>query len=189
MDISKEVIQVCSVLKKGGVILYPTDSIWGIGCDATNYKAIEKVIHIKRRPIHKSMIILVDELDKIKQYVDKIPIIALDLISQTTRPTTFIYPNVKNLPKNLISPDKSIAIRITTNDFCRRLIRLLGVPIVSTSANISGDNPALTFYDIQQEIVKQVDYVVNPNIATTSASKPSTIIRFLDDYSFEIIRE
>ena len=189
MDINQEVIQACSVLKKGGTILYPTDSIWGIGCDATNSKAIEKIIHIKRRPIKKSMIILVDEIEKIAQYVDNIPIIAYDLISQTTRPTTFIYPNVKNLPKNLIAPDKSIAIRITTNDFCQRLIRLLGKPIISTSANISGNCPALTFNDIQQEIIRQVDYVVNPTTATTSDNKPSTIIRFLDDYSFEVVRE
>jgi len=189
MDISQEVINSCAVLAKGGTIIYPTDSIWGIGCDATNQKAIDKIFQIKERPLEKNMLILVDHVEKIQQYVDKIPKIAWDLITKTTRPTTFIYPNVKNLPKSLIASDGSIGIRITTNDFCKRLIRLLGNPIVSTSANISGNKPAHYFHEIHQEIINQVDYIVNPEISIICDNKPSTIIRFIDDYSFEIVRE
>lgn len=189
MDLSQEVINTCSVLAKGGTILYPTDSIWGIGCDATNQKAIDKIMQIKKRPVEKSMLILVDKAERIEQFVEKIPEIAWDLFTKTTRPTTFIYPNVKNLPKNLIASDGSIGIRITSNDFCKRVIRLLGNPIVSTSANLSGHTPALSYYDIPKEIIQQVDYIVNPDICVINDNKPSTIIRFIDDYSFEVVRE
>lgn len=189
MNISEEVIKTCSVLTKGGTILYPTDTIWGLGCDATNVAAIEKVIQIKKRPIDKSLLILLDQKEKIYDYVDKLPEIAWDLISQTSRPITFIYPNVKNLPKILLASDGSVAIRIANNDFCKRLIRLFGNPIVSTSANLSGDPPAISYKDISKEIIDQVDYMVNPEISVCCDSKPSTIIRFLDDYSFEILRD
>lgn len=189
MNISEEVIKASSVLTKGGVIIYPTDTIWGLGCDAMNSKAIEKIMTIKKRPVHKSLLILLDNAEKLPYYVESMPAIAWDLINQTSRPTTFIYPKVKNLPKALIAADGSVAIRITNHDFCKRLIRLFGNPIVSTSVKIYGQEPALCFQDIKKEIIEQVDYVVNPHVSVVCDSKPSTIIRFLDDYSFEIIRD
>ena len=189
MNISEEVIKASSALTKGGVIIYPTDTIWGLGCDAMNSKAIEKIMIIKKRPTNKSMLVLLDQAEKLSHYVDSMPAIAWDLITQTSRPTTFIYPKVKNLPKILVAADGSAAIRITNNDFCKRLIRLFGNPIVSTSVNYFGQAPALKFSDIRKEIIKQVDYVVDPNVSILSDSKPSTIIRFLDDYSFEIVRD
>lgn len=189
MDINQEVINACSVLAKGGTILYPTDSIWGLGCDASNQAAVNKIIQIKKRSLEKSMLILIDKAEKIENYVNNIPVIAWDLMNKTSRPTTFIYYDVKNLPKNLIASDGSIGIRVTKSDFCQRLIRLLGNPIVSTSANLSGFATALAFNDIQKEVIHQVDYVVDPHIAVVTDSKPSTIIRFTDDYSFEILRD
>lgn len=189
MDISEEVIKTCAILTKGGTIIYPTDTIWGIGCDATNSKAIDKIISIKKSPPSKCMLILVDQAEKIHNYIYKMPDIAWDLITQTTRPTTFIYPKAKNLPGNLIAKDGSIAIRITTNEFCKRVIRLLGHPIVSTSANYSGKTPPILYKDIQKELMNDVDYVVNSNLCILSENKPSTIIRFIDDFSFEIVRE
>lgn len=189
MDISEEIIKTCAILTKGGTIIYPTDTIWGLGCDATNAKAIDKVIRIKKKVQDKNMLILLDQPEKIYNYIHKMPAIAWDLITQISRPTTFIYPGAKNLPENLIAKDGSIAIRITTNDFCKRIIRLLGNPIVSTSANFSGKTSPLFFANIHKEIIDQVDYIVNPNISILNKDKASTIIRFIDDYSFEIVRE
>ncbi|MBO4402412.1 MAG: threonylcarbamoyl-AMP synthase [Bacteroidales bacterium] len=189
MNISEEVIRTCDVLKKGGVILYPTDTIWGIGCDASNANAINRVYEIKKRRLSKSLLILLDEPEKLSLYTEHIPVIAWDLINQASTPTTFIYPHIKNLPRNLVSSDGSIGIRITSNEFCRKVISLLGHPIVSTSANISGKPTPTHFREISQEIKGQMDYIVDPSLGTVQNMKASTIIRFTDDYSFEIIRE
>jgi len=187
--INEEVIKAYQFLKKGAVILYPTDTIWGLGCDATDAAAINKIFAIKKRPPQKSFIILLDEMEKLPLYIDPIPEIAWDLIDQTTRPTTFIYGNVKNLSPKLIAPDGTIAIRIVQDEFCKKLINLLGNPLVSTSANITGTPTPLNFKDISQEIVKKVDYVVDPTSVIVKDAKPSTMIRFVDDYSFEVVRE
>ena len=187
--LNEEVIKTYEFLKKGGVILYPTDTIWGLGCDATNLAAINRIFTIKKRPSRKNFIILLDEVEKLPFYIEPIPEIAWDLIENATRPTTFIYKGVKNLPSKLIASDGTIAIRIVGNEFCKKLINLLGKPLVSTSANITGLPTPFTFKEISQDIIKKVDYVVDPSTAIVKDAKPSTMIRFIDDYSFEVVRE
>ena len=189
MNISEEIIRTNEYLKKGSVILYPTDTIWGLGCDATNSDAIDKIFAIKRRRASKSLLILLDEVEKLSLYLDHIPAIAWDLVAQAHRPTTFIYKHVKNLPQNLIASDGTIAIRIVRNDFCKRLISLLGKPIVSTSANISGQLTPISFNEINPQVKNEVDYIVDPSVSLVEDVKPSTMIRFIDDYTFEVIRD
>ena len=189
VNISEEVIRTCNVLRKGGVVLYPTDTIWGIGCDASNAEAVNRIYEIKKRRLSKSLLILLDEPEKLSLYTQHVPLIAWDLLRQTDKPTTFIYPHIKNLPSNLVASDGSIGIRITSNEFCRKVISLLGHPIVSTSANISGEPTPTHFREISEDIKKSMDYIVNPVFGTVENMKASTIIRFTDDYSFEILRD
>lgn len=187
--IEKEVENAVKVLKSGGTILYPTDTIWGIGCDATNFKAIEKVFKIKARPNDKSMIILVDDVDMLYHYVEKIPPIIPDLLRSIEEPTTVIYPGARNLPKNIIAHDGTAAIRIVRHEFCQRLISAFGKPIISTSANISGESVALVFNDISPRIIKSVDYIVNLYHYTLHKAKASKILRMKLNGEFDIIRQ
>lgn len=189
MNIREEVIHTHSILEKGGVILYPTDTIWGLGCDAMNVSAVKRIFEIKKRSFKQSMLILLDLPEKLSFYVEHIPVIAWDLIENVNRPTTFIYPKGKNVPDQIIAEDGSIAIRITKNEFCKKLIGMLGNPIVSTSANVSGQPTPARFKEISQDVIDKVDYVVNPDISAVEDVKPSSIIRFMDDYSFEVVRE
>ncbi len=135
--LKEEIYQACEVLKKGGVILYPTDTIWGLGCDATNQEAVNRIYDIKQRADHKSMLVLLDDAGKIASYAD-VPDIALQLIEVCDKPTTIIYPNAHHLAENLIAEDRSIGIRITHEEFSKSLLYRFRKPIVSTSANISG---------------------------------------------------
>ena len=187
--VNEEAIKTYEYLKKGAVILYPTDTIWGVGCDATNAAAVDRIFAIKKRPSTKSFIILLDEAEKLPFYIEHIPEIAWDLIEKASRPTTFIYSGVKNLPSKLIASDGTVAIRIVRNEFCKKVINLLGKPLVSTSANITGLPTPMNFKEISQDIIHKVDYVVDPSSAVVEDAKPSTIIRFIDDYSFEVVRE
>ena len=189
ISLSEEVIRTNEFLRNGATILSPTDTVWGIGCDATNPTAIEKVFNIKERSLDRSMLILLDQPEKISLYVEHIPAIAWDLMEQVNRPTTFIYPKAKNLPPSLIAADGSIAIRIVKHEFCQKLIGLFGKPVVSTSANLSGKATPIHFKDIDETIKKRVDYIVKEEFAGIGDLKPSTIIRFVDDYNFEIVRE
>ncbi len=184
-----EIKQCVAVLRKGGTILYPTDTVWGIGCDATNEKAVEKVYRIKKRMEVKSLIVLVDTEERLKQYAGTIPEIAWDLIHHVDTPLTIIYPGARHLAKNVAAEDGSIAIRIVNNEFCRRLIQAFGKPIVSTSANISGQGTPMMFKFISEEIRKQVDYVVSLYQNILREVKPSTIIRIRENGEFEIIRK
>ena len=188
--VMEEEIEKClSFLKEGKVILYPTDTVWGIGCDATCEEALQRIYRIKQRNEKKSMIILLDSMQRLPMYVKKIPLIAWDLLAHVTRPTTFIYQSAYNLPEKLIHSDGSIAIRIVQNDFCRQVIRGLGHPIISTSANIAGEPTPQTYDKISQEVIRQMDYVVSPEQSTSVEFKPSRLIKFLDDYNFTIIRD
>ena len=189
MNITEEIIKTDKYLKDGSIILYPTDTIWGLGCDATNAAAIDKIFEIKRRKASKSLLILLDEAEKLSLYLEHIPEIAWDLIEQANRPTTFIYKHVKNLPRNLIANDGTIAIRIVRNEFCKRLISLFGKPIVSTSANVSGFPTPVSFSQISDDVKNKVDYIVNPAVSSVEDVKPSTMIRFIDDYTFEVVRD
>ena len=184
-----EIKKCVDLLLQGKVILYPTDTIWGIGCDATNEEAIDKIYKIKQRIESKSMLILLDKSDKLPLYVKKIPLIAWDLLSNTYRPTTFIYPTAQNLPKKLIPADGTIAIRVVQSSFCKKLIAALGRPIISTSANISGEDSPQTFAEISDKVIEQMDYVVPQQFADSPDYKPSRIIRYIDDYNFVIVRE
>lgn len=184
-----EIKKCVDLLKQGKIILYPTDTVWGIGCDATNEEAINRIFAIKQRHESKSMLILLDKSDRLPLYVGKIPLIAWDLLHHVYRPTTFIYPTAKNLPKQLIHPDGTIAIRVVNDLFCKKLIAGLGKPIISTSANLSGEKTPQTFNEISQELIQKVDYVVPEEYSLSMDFQPSRLIRFIDDYNFAIIRE
>ncbi|NQV01092.1 MAG: threonylcarbamoyl-AMP synthase [Bacteroidia bacterium] len=186
----KQEIRNCiDVLRKGGTILYPTDTIWGIGCDATSSRAVEKIFKIKKRMESKRLIVLLDRKEMLHQYIESIPNIALDLMDSVKTPLTIIYPNAKNLAKNIIASDGTIAIRLVHFEFCYKLIRMFGKPIVSTSANISGQAAPLIYKNIPEEIINQVDYTVNLAREEIRETKPSTIIKLEINGDFEIIRK
>jgi L-threonylcarbamoyladenylate synthase len=184
-----EIKKCIEVLRRGGTILYPTDTIWGIGCDATNRKAVDKVYQIKKRMETKSLIILLDTPEKLVHYVSSVPGIARDLIRNVDSPLTIIYPGGQNLAPNVIGEDNSIAIRIVNNPFCRSLISGFGKPIVSTSANISGAPTPLVFKNISRDILSQVDHVVSLFRDEFRSVKPSRIIRINESGEFRIIRK
>ncbi len=176
------------VLQNGGTILYPTDTIWGIGCDATQPKAIEKVYKIKFRKPEKSLILLADSLDMIEKYVEDIPDIARELVESYRDPLTIIYNKARKLPKNLIPNDGTIAIRIPKDEFCIKLIGMLGKPITSTSANLSGDPTPISYNKISKEIKEAVDYICNFKQFRINTIKPSTLLRVNDDGQIQILR-
>jgi L-threonylcarbamoyladenylate synthase len=184
-----ELIKAFDVISKGGVILYPTDTVWGIGCDASINKAVDRIFKIKKRPDRKSLIIMLDQYEKLYQYVDDVPEIAFDLMNSITTPLTIVYPHAKNIAKKLIPDDGSIAIRVTRDEFCRKLISLMNKPLVSTSANISGQPTPLIFSKISPEILNSVDYIVNYAQTRLHQIKPSTIIKFNKKGEYEIIRK
>lgn len=185
VDIDKSI----EILNAGGVILYPTDTIWGIGCDATNEKAVEKIYQIKQRCDQKSMLVLLDNPNKIPSYINEMPELAWDLIELSDKPLTIIYSGAKNLAPNLIAPDGSIGIRISNNEFNQKLIQKFKKPLVSTSANISGNNPPQCFDDISQEIIDAVDYVVEWKQDDFTKSLPSSIIKLGTNGEIQIIRK
>lgn len=176
-------------LNQGGVILYPTDTVWGLGCDATDPKAIGKIYKIKHRKESKSLIIMLDDRVKLYRYIQKVPLIIDELLEQCERPTTFVYPNAINLPKNLIADNGSIAIRIVHSGFAHDLINLFGKPIVSTSANISGASTPRKFEEISDQIKQSVNYIVKREQDTSIEYKPSRVIEFKNDFDFEILRD
>ncbi|MCK5171173.1 MAG: threonylcarbamoyl-AMP synthase, partial [Bacteroidales bacterium] len=172
-----DLIKALEILKNGGVILYPTDTIWGIGCDATNEKAVERIYQIKQRRNQKSMLILLDNPNKIPSYINEIPEIAWDLIELSDKPLTIIFSGAKNLAPNIIAQDESVGIRISDDPFNQNLIQKFRKPIVSTSANISGQTSPLNFAEISQEIIESVDYVVKWRQDDFSNSQASSIIK------------
>ncbi len=183
-----EIKKCVEVLEKGGTILYPTDTIWGIGCDATSEKAVKKIYHLKKRVESKSLIILLADMKEISKYMKTFPGIARDLMKNVERPLTIIYPNAQNLAKNVIAEDNSIAIRIVKNEFCKSLIRAFGKPIVSSSANISNEPAPMVFKSISKEILDHVDYVVTLYQDVLQEVKPSRIIKLKENGEFHIIR-
>ncbi|MDR0371794.1 MAG: threonylcarbamoyl-AMP synthase [Prevotellaceae bacterium] len=176
-------------LSNGGVIIYPTDTVWGIGCDATNENAVERIYTIKKRTHAKSMLILTDDVEKLSDYIENVPEMALKLIRLSDRPLTIIYPHAKNLAPNLIADDGSVGIRITTERFSKNLCKQFGKPIVSTSANIADKRSPANFNEITEEIKKEVDYVVTCRRYETVGRSPSTIIRIDNENRLEIIRK
>ncbi len=176
------------VLRQGGIILYPTDTIWGIGCDATNDAAVERIYKIKQRADNKSMLVLLDNVSKIGQYVNDIPDIAYDLIDMSEKPLTIIYEHSKGLSAHISKNNQTVGIRITQEPFSKRLIEQFKKPIVSTSANLSGCDSPKCFSEISEAIKSAVDYVVEYRQDDQEAS-PSSIILLGNDNSIKIIRE
>ena len=185
----KEEIHKCiEVLKSGGLILYPTDTVWGIGCDATNEEAVQKVYEIKQREDTKNLIVLVANDRMLNAHVNDISELAWDIIDITDKPTTIIYDNARNFAKNVIGKDNSIAIRMVKEGFAHQLIYNYRKPIVSTSANISGSSTSVSFDEIPNQIKDNVDFVVNPEFDTGN-KKPSSLIKLGLNGAIEILRK
>lgn len=184
-----DIKQAVEILKTGGIILYPTDTIWGIGCDATNEKAVQRIYEIKKRQDSKSMLVLMENPALLERYVDDVPEVAWDLVEISITPLTVIYPNAKNLAANLIAADGSIGIRFTKETFTGQLLQRFRKPLVSTSANISGEKPPAFFDEISEEIKKQVDYIVEYRQDDITAAQASSIIKLGPGGKIDIIRK
>ncbi len=185
----EDIIQACKVMQEGGVILYPTDTIWGIGCDATNEDAVRRVYEIKKRIDSKALLVLVDSQVKVDFYVNDVPDIAWDLIELADKPLTIIFSGARNLARNLLADDGSVGIRVTQEVFSKRLCERFRKAIVSTSANISGEPSPLNFSEISPEIIAAVDYVVKYRQDDLSRPRPSGIIKLGDGGVVKVIRE
>ena len=213
MDSTPILQEAVEILRKGGVILYPTDTVWGIGCDATNEAAVARVFEIKRRSEAKSLVLLASDLDMVAKYVKQIPSIAIDLVEVNDAPMTIIYPGAQYLAPNAVAEDGSVGIRIplvpeeegsedeaparkgaapkgnlTAGAFCRELVRRLRRPLVSTSANISGEPTPASFAEISEEIKSAVDYVVPKPFGTGASGRSSQIIKLGLDGEVQILR-
>lgn len=197
----EEMQKALELLREGGVILYPTDTVWGIGCDATNPEAVAKVYAIKNREDSKSLVLLASDMDMICRYVREVPEMAVQLVEVNDKPMTIIYPGAvagENgcmkadrhvLAYNTVAEDGTVGIRIPMMDFCQQLVSKLGRPIVSTSANISGEPTPKKFAEISEEIKSAVDYIVDPSLEKGSTGQSSSIIKVGLDYSIKIIRK
>lgn len=186
--IDTEVKKTGDIILSGSIILYPTDTIWGIGCDATNRQSVQDIYHIKRRTDSKSMLVLMDGIGMLGKYLENLPSQALEIIKKAVNPTTIIYPGARNLADNLVATDGSIGIRITSDPFCRKLIEYTGRPIVSTSANISGEQSPSAFHMIKSPLLEQVDYVVNWRQDETTYALPSSILKLETDGTVTTLR-
>lgn len=184
----EEIDECIDVLKKGGLILYPTDTVWGIGCDATNEEAVAKIYALKQRIVTKSMICLVANDFMLEKHIKHVPELAFEIIDLATKPTTIVYDEPIGVAKNLISEDNTLAIRVASDKFCQYLISKFKKPIVSTSANIAGKPTPQNFKEINDSIIKGVDYVVNLYQEKNSGT-PSSIIQLKNDGTVKIIRE
>ncbi len=198
---NQEIQKALEVLRNGGIILYPTDTVWGIGCDATDPEAVAKVYSIKKREDSKSLVLLASDIDMICRYVKEIPEMAVQLIEVNDKPMTIIYPDAisgengnmkadrRCLAFNTVAQDGTVGIRIPMMDFCQQLVAKLGRPLVSTSANISGEPAPKSFQDISEPIRSAVDHIVDPSLERGSTGRSSSIIKVGLDYSIEIIRK
>lgn len=180
--------QIIDILKNGGTILYPTDTIWGIGCDATNVEAVRKVFDIKKREKNKSFIILVESEKRLQDLVE-VPEMAWEIIDLSEKPVTIVYDNPRGLPEELLAEDGSIGIRLVKDDFCKKLISKLNQPLVSTSANFSGERSPMKFSDINPEIIRLVDYAVEDHRERVSQWQGSSVIRVWADNRIKVLRE
>ena len=201
----EEIQKALEVLRQGGLILYPTDTVWGIGCDATDPEAVAKVYEIKRRSDSKSLVLLASDMDMISRYVKEVPEMAIQLVEVNDKPMTIIYPGAVTGPKpdgdvlpkaekyalafNTVAEDGSVGMRIPMMEFCQQLVFRLGRPIVSTSANISGEATPKKFAEISQDVKSAVDHIVDPALERGSTGQSSSIIKVGLDYSIEIIRK
>jgi L-threonylcarbamoyladenylate synthase len=180
MNFENDIAKCLAVLQEGGLILYPTDTVWGIGCDATNAVAVEKIYQLKNRPENKSMIVLVAEEKDILQYVAAPDLSLFDYLQTVNKPTTVVYEGAIGLADNLIGTDGSIAIRICQDEFCRHLLKRFRKPVVSTSANISGQPTPCIFAEISEAIKEKVDYIVQYRQTDTTIAAPSAVIKWVN---------
>ena len=185
---TEDIKKACEVMAAGGIILYPTDTIWGIGCDATNEKAVQRVYELKRRADNKAMLVLMDSEAKLDRYVSDVPDIAWDLISVSDKPLTIIYSSAKNLATNLLGADGSVGIRITNEEFSKKLCERFRKPLVSTSANVSGEPSPANFSEVSEVIKEGVDYIVSYRQADMSKAAPSGIIKLGAGGLVQVIR-
>lgn len=184
---TEEIQNTFEQLQSGNTILYPTDTVWGLGCDATNPEAVAKIYQLKKREESKALICLVSDIRMLERYFASIPEVAYQLLEAANTPTTIIYDNPVGIAENLVAADKTLAVRIPDDEFCQKLIRKFKRPIVSTSANISGQPTPKSYKEISDEILKGVDYVVNLQ-NEKKASKPSTIIQLRSNGEIKVIR-
>ncbi len=189
MDIAQDIKNAVETMKSGGIILYPTDTIWGIGCDATNPKAVEKIYKIKKRDSSKAMICLVDSVERLTSYVRNAPKIALDIMEISSKPTTIIFDEAFGISENLKAQDGSVALRVTKENFSKELCYRFQKPIVSTSANISGEKTATNFIDIDSKIINNVDYVCLSRRNEKASFTPSSVIKISNSSEITILRE
>lgn len=185
----KEIELALEALRKGGLILYPTDTVWGIGCDATNADAVARIYALKRSENKHSMLVLCESADMVVRYVNKAPGIAFEVMEMATKPLTLILPGAGGLAENLIPEEKTLGVRVPDHEFCRKLLRRFGRPIVSTSANISGEPTPKSLAEVAREIIDGVDMVVNLRFQGKPTGKASSIIAFGEGGEVKIIRE
>lgn len=184
-----EIQKALSVLRSGGIILCPTDTVWGLSCDATNKDAVEKIYKIKERDPSKSLILLIDDEKFLNKYLKEVPSLAWDLLEITENPLTIIYDDARNLAPNAIASDGSVAIRVCKDEFCKKLIHKFGRPIVSTSANLSGEDTPECFGEIDEKILAAVDHVVNWRQNDNTKGKASSIIKMKMNAEIQVIRK
>ncbi len=187
--LEEEVARALAVLKSGGIILYPTDTVWGIGCEATNEAAVAKVYALKKREDRKGMLILTDRIDNVSKYAQKVPEIAWQLLEVADKPLTLILPQARGVAPNLVPEEGSIGIRVPEHEFCKKLIYKLNRPLVSTSANVAGAATPATFSEIAREIREGVDYAVSPQVEGRPTRKASAVIALGTGGEIKIIRE
>ncbi|WP_338407693.1 L-threonylcarbamoyladenylate synthase [uncultured Flavobacterium sp.] len=188
MNLNEEVHKAFEIIQNGGIILYPTDTVWGIGCDATNPEAVAKIYKLKQRAETQSMIVLMNSEKMMYNVFKEIPEVAWQIMDLSENPTTLILDKPRNVALNLIAPDNTLGIRIVKEPFCFKLLERMRKPLVSTSANISGKPTPIAYKDISPEIIKGVDYVVNL-YQEKIAEKPSTIIKLTNDSQVKVIRK
>lgn len=189
INLQDEVAKCIEILKEGGIIIYPTDTIWGIGCDATNETAVEKIYKIKQSKDKKSMLVLVRDIANVARYTGKVPEIAWELMEMNDKPLTMILPNATGIAKNIIPEEGSIGVRVPSHEFCEQLLKKFNRPIVSTSVNLTGGQPAIKFEDISKEIKELVDHVVNKKFEGKPTFEPSSIILINECSEIKIIRK
>ena len=189
MNMEEDLERACDIVRKGGIILYPTDTIWGIGCDASNAEAVQRIYDLKQRSDTRSMLVLIDSPEYLPHYVREMPDIARDLIELSVKPLTIIYSGAQNVAPNLIAPDGSLGIRITREAFSQQLCRRMKSPLVSTSANISGQPAPANFSEIESEILRGVDYVVHYRQQEKQKNQASSIIQLGEGGIVKVIRE
>ena len=187
--LAREAAEAVRVLRAGGLILYPTDTVWGLGCDAANPEAVQRIYDLKRSENKKSMLVLCESADMVVRYVRRAPGIAFEVMELATSPLTLILPGAAGLAENLIPEEGTLGVRVPDHAFCRQLLRAFGRPVVSTSANLSGEATPATLKEVAREIIDGVDFVVNPRFEGKPTRKASSIIAFGEGGEVEVIRK